>query len=312
MTARARFRRVAVVCNPAAGHGRCAQALPGVVSTLRAGGCDVHALTTERPGHAAALAAEAVRDGCDLIVALGGDGTVNEVVSGLLANDVAGQIPVAVVPAGTGNSFARDFGLTPQKRDEAIARLMEGQARSIDAARVDYQAAGTMQTAYCINVFGIGFMAQVADATNRRFKALGGLGYSLAVFWQLAALRAPSTRVEVEYDGQRTTLEEPMPLVAVCNSQWTGDKMWIAPQADASDGALDVLTLGRLSRLELIRLFPRIFGGTHLAHPAVQTMRAHRITLAPETPSPLLIDGEVLGTTPVTVEVLPGAFSVVV
>jgi diacylglycerol kinase (ATP) len=107
-------------------------------------------------------------------------------------------------------------------------------------------------------------------------------------------------------------LEERYTLVGMSNSQWTGDGMWIAPRADVSDGKLDLLTLAPISRLELIKLFPRIFSGTHLAHPAVKAATARRVTIAPSKPGPLLADGEVFGTTPVTVEVLPGALSMLV
>ncbi len=99
-------------------------------------------------------------------------------------------------------------------------------------------------------------------------------------------------------------------MVAVCNTQWTGETMWIAPRASASDGMLDVLTLGRVSRLELIRLFPRIFSGTHLNHHAVTYEKARSILIEQHVPGPLLMDGEVGGLTPVSVAVVPRALIV--
>jgi len=101
--------------------------------------------------------------------------------------------------------------------------------------------------------------------------------------------------------------ENRLTLVSICNTQWTGENMWIAPTADPEDGMLDVVALGPVSRLELVRLFPRIFSGTHLAHPAVRSYRATRVTIEPEEPSPLLLDGEVMGRTPVDVDIVPRA-----
>lgn len=310
--------RVAVIVNPCAGHGKAGRLAPKIIQALHDLGSSPTVYWTERPRHASDLARRAVEDGATVLATLGGDGTLNEVISGLLSDGPwPPDVAVAPIPVGTANSFTRDFGILNGQWQESLQRLHAGKRRSIDAARVTYRDAdGTARTAYSVNVFGVGFMALVADATNRQFKALGSFGYSAAVFWQLARLSVSPTHLELRRSGTGDETEEtqvcqlPLILAAVCNSQWTGDRMWIAPQADPSDGVLDVLTLGAVSRLELVRLFLRLFRGAHLSHPAVNVFRAQEVAITPSTPSPLLIDGEVFGSTPVIITVVPAAVTV--
>jgi len=306
-------RRVLVIVNPRAGRGRALTVVTEVETELRRTGFSVRTVLTARPGHAIDLAAAARTDGdYAAVLALGGDGTLHECANGLLRDGPCPDGPALVPLAlGTGNSFVRDFGLSSGKWRHALQRLADGHQQVIDAARANWYEGGQAQSGYFVNVFGTGFMASVAALTNRRLKVLGGSGYNVAVLWQLARLTAPDTRILIEsLSGELTTRKSPLTLVGICNTQWTGETMWIAPQASASDGLLDVLTLGRVSRLELIRLFPRIFSGTHLSHHAVTYDKARSVTIEQSVPSPLLMDGEVGGVTPVTVAVVPGALTV--
>ena len=302
------LRRALVIANPCAGAGRVRALTGDVLAALRQAGADAKLQTTEEPGHAARLAARAAADGLDALVCLGGDGTVNEVVDGVLG---AGPWPAGLrlgpLPLGTGNAFVRDFGLRSGQWREALDRLIAGATRRIDAA-VARPDSGPAR--HFVNVFGSGYMARVADVTNRRFKALGGSGYTAGVLWELARLAAPPTRLTLHGPDGEATIEAPLAMVAVCNTQWTGETMWIAPSAAPTDGVLDVITVGNVSRLELVRTFPKIFKGTHLEHPLVSAYRATRIRIEPTVDSPLLIDGEVIAQTPVTVDVLPAALTV--
>jgi diacylglycerol kinase (ATP) len=144
-------------------------------------------------------------------------------------------------------------------------------------------------------------MAKACDLANRRYKWMGSASYSWAILPELARLRAPMTRLTLD-GGER---EEPLALVAVCNTQHTGGAMRIAPAAVADDGLLDIIALRDVSRARLLRLFPKIFGGSHVDEPDVLVARAKRIRIEPAEPSPLLGDGEVYGATPVDIECLP-------
>jgi diacylglycerol kinase (ATP) len=302
--------RAALIVNSRSGRGRAVAALAEVQSVLSSAGYLVTVLRTAGPGGAEALGAAVVES--DAIVTLGGDGTISEVVNGVLSRgawpDGTALVPL---PLGTGNSFVRHFGAATGEWKRALDGLLGGRARRVDAGRVTWTENSRGRSRYFINVFGTGFMAQVAEVTNRRFKWLGGRGYVAGVFWELARLRAPSTRLTIEGPAAEGRVE-PLTLVSVCNTQWTGEKMWIAPEAEPGDGLLDVVTVGQLTRAELVRVFPRIFDGTHVTHPAVRCCRATRVRIDPGIGGPLLIDGEVMGSTPVEIEVVPAAVRVAV
>lgn len=302
-----------LIANPRAGGGRGAAAIGTVARRLRDAGLEVDIRPTLRAGHAPDLAARAMEEGCRLLLALGGDGTLNEVVRGVLARGPAPpDLWIAPVPSGTGNSFVRDFGLSPRTHTESVRRILAGAPRPIDACRVSYRERGQVQHTYFVNLFGIGLGARIAETTNRSFKALGGAGYQAAVFWNLLRLAAPRTRLEIEGPDGTVTRDEPLLIVLACNSQWTGNGMWIAPHADPSDGVLELLALGPTSRFQTVKFSLDVYTGAHLRHPAVQRYRARRFSVAPAVPSPLLLDGEVFGSTPATVELLPGALQMLV
>jgi diacylglycerol kinase (ATP) len=299
--------RVTLILNPVSGKGRARRAAPDVRTALETAGHVVTVLTTDRTGAARRHAVQALRDGCEALVTLGGDGTLSEAVDGVLSSGPWPEaLTVTPLPLGTGNSFVRHFG--PQTGDwrAALAALIRGERRWVDAARV-VMADGAVR--HMVNVFGTGFMAHAADTGNRRFKWLGGSRYTAGVLWQVARLSVPRTVVSLEGPDAQT-IDRPATLVAVCNTQWTGEDMWIAPRAEAADGLFDVLVVGPLTRFELLRLFPKIFKGTHVNDPAVACYRASRIGIEPRSESPLLIDGEVLGRTPATVDVLPRAVQI--
>ncbi|MFA5861169.1 MAG: sphingosine kinase, partial [Candidatus Thermoplasmatota archaeon] len=159
---------------------------------------------------------------------------------------------------------------------------------------------------FFIGVFGIGFMAKCADLANRRFKRFGAKGYTLAVFPELAHLRAPMTRLVMD----DRVVEEPLVLVAVCNTRHMGGAMEVAPMALPDDGVLEVVALRAVGRVGLLRLFPKIFSGAHVGHERVLLGRAKHVRIEPREPSPLLGDGEIYGSTPVDVDVVPQALRV--
>lgn len=301
-------RRAWVIVNPRAGSGRAGVVVSDLRTALQDNGLSPSIHFTEGPGHASRLATTAVGEVVDDIVCVGGDGTLNEVVNGVLS---VGRWPdglrVAVLPLGTANSFVRDFGLRSGQWREAIKRLREGRSRQVDAALATTDSGFSR---YFVNNSGSGFMAQVAQAANRWVRVLGASGYSAAVFWELIRLTAPMTHVKLSGPQGETTTDARLSMVAVCNTQWTGDQMWIAPNADASDGLLDVISVGIVSRLDLVRTFPRVFTGTHLGHPLIASSRAHWVRIAPSAASPVVLDGEVLTHTPVQIQVVPAAVAV--
>ena len=284
-------RRVALVVNPRAGKGRAAAAAAHATAALA--GDDVRELVGRDAAEALDLCHQAVADGVDVLVAVGGDGMAH-----LALQAVCGaQTSFGLVPAGTGNDLARGLGL-PLDVAAAVARLREP-AVAVDAVRTD---AGVWWAC----VLGAGFDAAVNDRANRMSWPRGRRRYDLAVVAELRSYR-PLPFV-LHLDGER--LEAEAMLVALGNAPSYGGGMKVCPGAVMDDGLLDVMIVGPMSRTLFLRLFPKVFAGTHVAHPSVRVLRAASVTL--EAPSAgAYADGEPLGPLPVTSTVVPGALRVV-
>lgn len=284
--------------NPASGGGRGRLRLRRAEALLAMKGIRTERHATGGPGDAVDLGRAMARDGHAWILVLGGDGTLSEVADGVLQS--GRQPALGFLPGGTGNDFLRDFGVTDL--DHAVERIALGTPRPVDAAHASWPGGDR----HFLNLFGSGFVALAADTCNRRLKWMGSRGYTAAVLWELVRLRNTPTRLEL--DGR--VVEGRFPLVAVCNSIHTGGAMRIAPHARCDDGVLDVMIVEDIGRVELGRVFPKIFDGSHVGHPKVRFERARTVRIEPESPSPLLVDGEVVGTTPADVQVRPGALRV--
>ncbi len=292
---------VPLIYNPAAGGGRGRVRFKEAEAHFGIRGIKIEPVPTEHPGHATDLAFELSQQH-PLLFVMGGDGTLSEASEGILT---AGKDPLlGFIPSGTGNDFLREFGF--KERLQAIDRITMGRPRRVDAARLRYEADGDVRTRHWINVFGTGFAAQAAEITNRRFKWAGGQAYNLGVLSQLMRLKASPTRLVLDGEERLGNFQ----MVMVCNSIHTGGAMQMAPMARPDDGLLDVLTVEGVSKSELIRLLVKVRDGGHVSHHKVRFDRATSIRIEPETPSPLLVDGEVMGTTPVDIDVMPGALQV--
>lgn len=292
---------IPLIYNPASAGGHGEVKFKHASAELALHGIEVEGIESLHPGHATELAKDLADNGAELILAVGGDGTHSEVANGVLRSK--NNPTIGFLPGGTGNDFLRDFGITDIH--EAANRIAAGKTKKIDAGHVRWDGGDH----YTINVFGIAFAAQVADRTNRKYKWMGGFGYTAAVIREVMGLKSGLT--ELVIDGERRTLQAP--LLTICNTIHTGGAMKMAPMADTSDGYLDLLQLDPVGRVQLLtRIFPKIFDGSHIHHPKVHFFRGKSFYMEPETPTPLLIDGDVMGQTPVNVDVVPGAFALLV
>ena len=292
--------RILLVYNPSAAHGRAGSCLGQVRGLLAARGVDVEILLTERPGHATELVREVDLGEFDGVVAGGGDGTLFEVVNGYFLNPTENRPPLGVLPLGTGNSFARDIGLNTGGLEQAVDLICGGHYRAVDVGR--FTTGG--ETYHYLNILGLGF---VCDASERagRLKLVGNLSYTVAVLLQTIALS--SYRMTIEIDGE--TLERENTFCEISNSRYTSNFL-MAPSASIDDGLLDVTLLGKVSRVRLLRCFPKVFTGEHIHLDEIETFRATRIRIDTDQPKTLTPDGEILGSTPVEVECLHKAVEV--
>ena len=284
--------RVQVIYNPVSGKGRAERAARAAAEVWTTAGWEAPLTPTKCAGDATALAARLAPE-ADLVVACGGDGTLSEVVNGLVGTDT----PVGLIPAGTGNDFGRTVGLSRDPR-EAARQLLSGAPQPVDLLAVGESGH------VAINVLGVGFDAAVARRMNAQTRSTGGvLAYPSAVLLELAHLRPTRVRLRVdEQDWEGEAL-----LVAVANAQSYGAGMRIAPAASISDGLLDVVIVRHMPRLRFLRCLPRVFCGTHPALPEVEIWQGRGVRIETDEPLPVLVDGDLHGETPLAVRVLPGA-----
>jgi diacylglycerol kinase (ATP) len=289
---------VAVLANPAAGHGRHAGLLPAVLSRLGAAGRPVTVLTARTAVAAQAACHAAVDGGAGAVVAVGGDGTVH-----LALQAVAGTgVPLGPVPAGTGNDFARETGFPTDPlaaADTIAAALRDGRDHPVDLARL---AGVDGTTRWYGGVLAAGFDAIVNEKANALRWPRGPRRYDLAIVLELARLRP--RRYTLVLDGAVHELDAV--LVAVGNCASYGGGMRICPAADPTDGLLDVVVAGAIGRITLVRVKPRIYAGTHVDHPAVHAYRAKTVELHASGIT-AYADGERTIDLPVTVEAVPAA-----
>lgn len=271
---------------------------------LQRRGAAYEAAFTQRAGHAEELARRmAQRGGFAAVAAVGGDGTVHEVCAGLLGADV----PLGAVPAGSGNDFARSM-LLPGEPGAAAEALLERRTTDIDVGR----AGGGV----FLNSFGAGFDGEVATAANgsdrKRFlnrAGLGSMSYALTVASTLGSYRPSGVTVVV--DGDTHTFDGVW-LAVAANLPYFGGGMQICPAASPSDGLLDICVVHGVTRLQLLRYFPRIYAGSHVGLPYVAMLRGRRVRFVAERPLAAQADGEPAERHDEELSILQGALRVVV
>lgn len=294
-------QRFFTIVNGAAGGGRGKPRFEKARKKLEAAGLELEVRYTERAGHATELARAADAAGEKRFLAVGGDGTTFEVLNGLFPRE-RHDVTLASLPLGTGNSFLRDFDILGE--DDAIAALLRGKEHPVDVIALRH-ADGLL---HYVNLLGLGFTASVGKLTNDRFKPFGTLGYVAAVVAKVASLEHPLDPVRL--DGSAVDAR-PAAMLVFSNSKYTGGAMKMAPHADVNDGFVEVIRVGALSRLSLLRQFPLIFSGKHVEGPDVEESKARHVEFTAPRRQPCMIDGEILELTPLSLEVVPSALRVI-
>ena len=294
-----------LVVNPAAGHGNGRKCFERLEPVLREKIPGLEVRFSEYAGHAVEIGKSAAAEGVDRLICLGGDGTPFEIVGGLYERGRPAKLPeIGLIPAGTGNSFIRDFGTVAA--DEALRNILDGRRHKVDLVEFENDEDGRTVKRYSLNIIGVGLIADILQLTNERLKFLGAAGYSLAVLVRL--LRGMKNRVEIETDGEKRAVGNS--ALVISNSKFTGGKMKIAPTADPSDGRADLVLFNGVNRREMVAIFSGVFSGQHAAHPKVEMRPASRITIEANPPLRLMADGELLGRTPLRLRVLPGELTI--
>ncbi|MDT5210287.1 MAG: diacylglycerol kinase [Mycobacterium sp.] len=292
------FARVTMLTNPASGHGSAPHAAERAVAQLQRRGVDVVAIAGTDAEHARRLVEGALERGMDALVVVGGDGIISLALQVLAQTD----IPLGIIPAGTGNDHAREFRIPTKDPEAAADVIVDGVVETVDLGRIK-GADGT--DTWFGTVMAAGFDSLVTDRTNRMRWPHGRMRYNVAMVAELSQLRLLPFRLT--FDGRE--LETRLTLAAFGNTRSYGGGMLICPDADPTDGLLDATMVASTSRTRLIRLFPTVFKGTHIDLDEVRTERAQTITV--DSPGiNAYADGEYVCSLPVEVSAVPGALKV--
>ena len=263
---------------------------------------------TEGVGHAVDLARDAASDGYRYLVAVGGDGTINEVANGILYSTRPSETSLGVVSTGTGSDFVRSLGI-PRDYHGACSCLTSSRRVLIDVGVVEYQSRGKTLQRFFVNAAGIGFDAVVVEATECLPKYFGGtIPYLAGLLRALVGYHNKSVSISVA--GKIETKR--VLTVVVANGRYFGGGMHIAPTAEFNDNLLDLVVIGDISKFDLLKSLSLVYKGDHLTHPKVSLLKADRITI--DSPERFLVhaDGELLGEGPVSFWLKPAALSIVV
>lgn len=292
-------RRIGVLVNPSAGKGRASGSVRSVIGALGELGDRVLPIQGDSAEHAGRLVREAVADGLDLLVALGGDGTVHLALQAVAGTDT----PLGIVPQGTGNDAAAALGLELHNPRKAALGILEGEVRTFDVGHV-VTAEGN--EAYFLCVLSTGFDSLVNDRANRMTRPSGDLRYVVALLAELRSFEPIRYTIEID----EVVRERAGMIAAFANATSFGGGMKVAPNADMHDGLLDMIWVDPISRGKLVRLFPSIYPGKHINRAEVHEtrVRAARVTAQGAI---AFADGEWIGTLPLTVTSVPDGVRVI-
>jgi diacylglycerol kinase (ATP) len=300
--------RTRLIVNPVAGAGRTRKKWPYIRDLLKSIGLNFEYDFTEAPRHAIELAKSAVQKGYEAVVSVGGDGTINEVVNGLYDSGTLKDVSLGIISTGTGSDYIRTIGI-PRRYEDACKRLIDPGKMIVDLGMVEYKNDGQAAERLFVNFAGLGFDAEVVRATTLKYKSLGGLSaYLLGLLTTLLCYK--NREITLNVDGE--VVNKKVCAAITSNGKYGGGRMFVAPDADLTDGYFDVLTIGDLSKPDLLWSLPRIYRGTHLTHRKVTMQRGREVEIQSSQRLLIQADGELLGETPARFRVLPAALNVLI
>lgn len=302
-----------VILNPSAGRGKAGRRRHELERALSEAGIAYDLVTTHARGGATELTYQAIERGYNQIIAVGGDGTLNEVVNGIVGSrkQLHKNASLSIVPLGTGSDFIKVLdGIRPNDLAGAVRRLARDHTRAVDVGRITVEAGTQKHTRYFINALSMGIDAQVAVESLKITKLKGFAVYLLAVIRALAIYKVhPMTVHFDDHEIQRRLL-----FTSVANGRCQGGGFWLTPQAQIDDGLFDLCMIDNMRLNEIIRHIPKLLNGSHTRLRQVMMGRAQHVTVTSSHPIPVATDGEVVVTDAqrITVEILPGAIEIII
>ncbi len=293
--------RVLCIYNKFAGGGRSISRMDEIKELFEKNDIEVEFVLTDNVKQISDIVDKLDLDNYGGIIVAGGDGSFFNVLNAFMKKDKATKIPFGILPVGTGNSLSRDIVRSDMRLESFIRAIKTRKTKLIDIAKVESHN----ETFYYANMMGFGFITDVA-MTASKLKYFGATSYSLGVLYNTIKLRPFDLNITI--DGVEEKWKNV--FVIISNSRYTGGDYLIAPRAKIDDGKLDLIVLNKLSRINLLKTFPKIFDGSHVNTPYVDYIQAKSIQLKANLPKILSPDGEIYGKFPVEVTCLPKAISV--
>jgi YegS/Rv2252/BmrU family lipid kinase len=275
---------------------------------LQSSGLDFEYALTEASGHAIELAKSAAKKGCKLVVSVGGDGTISEVVNGLYQADCLKNVILGIISTGTGADYIRTMGI-PRDYTEACRLLIEPKTHLVDIGIVEFASDNNKVRRSFINFAGMGFATEVVRATTQKYKAMGALpSYLMGLLTTLLSYQ--NQKISITIDGQ--VEERKVVTVLTSHGKYAGGSMMTTPNADPSDGLFDVLIVDNMNKFDLLWSLPMIYKGTHLKHSKVFLKKAKEVEIRSKTKTYIQVDGDLIGEAPARFYVLPAALNLIV
>jgi YegS/Rv2252/BmrU family lipid kinase len=294
-----------VIVNPLARGGVSRIKWPLIHESLKHAGLSFNYAFTEGTGHGSELAREAVEEGYELVIAVGGDGTVNEVVNGLVDESGRGRATLGIISAGTVGDFSHSLGI-PRDVFKSCRLFSNFKRTTVDLGCVEYMKDNQRRKRFYINTAGLGFVTDVVGGTDRRLKFIGGtIPYVIGLIPTVKNYSNKDIILSIDGESRR----ERDFVVVVNNGRYLGGGK-VFPDADPCDGLLDVVIVGNMSKLEALWSFPRFYTGTHAGCPKINLCKARSVSVESLQPLPIQMDGEVVGELPASFQVVPSALDV--
>jgi YegS/Rv2252/BmrU family lipid kinase len=295
------MKKYYLLVNPKGGHKRGLEIYEKVKHIFSSAGTNITVLHTEYAGHAFDFANTLDFVGYDGLCAIGGDGTMYELINGMLKRDDNHKIPIGLITGGTGNSFMYDVDcLDPI---DAAKRIVQHNLRPLDIAKVNANG----ELFYSFNIIGWG-LATDAGKLAEKLRWLGGVRYDVASI--IEVLKGKDRIATLTLDEE--VIKENFIFIIGCNTIHTGKAMKMAPLAQLNDGKIDLIIVRKTSRINLLKLFPKLFSGDHIKSPLVEYRQVQNFSISLEETNDLTIDGEIIGTTPLNVQIVPKMVNVLV
>ena len=295
------MKKYYLLVNPKGGHKRGLEIYEKVKHIFSSAGTNITVLHTEYAGHAFDFANTLDFVGYDGLCAIGGDGTMYELINGMLKRDDNHKIPIGLITGGTGNSFMYDVDcLDPI---DAAKRIVQHNLRPLDIAKVNANG----ELFYSFNIIGWG-LATDAGKLAEKLRWLGGVRYDVASI--IEVLKGKDRIATLTLDEE--VIKENFIFIIGCNTIHTGKAMKMAPLAQLNDGKIDLIIVRKTSRINLLKLFPKLFSGDHIKSPLVEYRQVQNFSISLEETNDLTIDGEIIGTTPLNVQMIPKMVNVLV